>query len=56
MIGRLDSAQVFFRIFTTTVEHLNFTEHIQFFQILTGLYTERTLFFNDKANRKMKRY
>ena len=48
-IGRFDSAQVFSRIFTTTVEHLNFTEHSQLFQIFTGLYIEKTLFFIDKA-------
>ena len=45
-----------FRIFTTTVEHLNFTEHSHLLQIFTGLYTERTLFYTDKANRNLKSY
>ena len=54
--GRLESAQVFFRIFTTTVGHLNFTKHSPLLQILTDLYTEKTLFFIDKANRNLKSY
>ena len=37
-IEPLDSAQVFFRIFTTTAEHLDFAEHSQLLQIFTGLY------------------
>ena len=44
-------SQVFFIIFITTVEHLNFTENSQLLQIFTGLCKERTLFFIDKANR-----
>ena len=58
MLGRLDFAQVFFRIFTATVEHLNFTEHSQLLQIFTGLYIERILikYFIDKVNRNLKSY
>ena len=43
-----------FRIFTTTVEHLNFTEQSQLLQIFTGLSTEKISFFIDKANENLK--
>ena len=61
--GRLDSGRLDawtltgnFRIFTTTVEDLNFTEHSQLLQIFMGLHIEKTLFFIDKANRNLKSY